>query len=144
MQVVKSSFLKEKDYSPGWLLGASPQTVSQPLLHTQEPPSPWQDILVFSMQCWRTGMTSVIWILKNLETCLLVTVSKRTWGKKVKVIQSCLTLCNPMNCSLPGSSVHGILQARILQWVANPFSRGSSQPMDRTQVSSNAGWFFII
>ena len=60
-------------------------------------------------------------------------------GGGVKVIQSCLTLCNPMNCSLPGSSVHGILQARILQWVANPFSRGSSQPMDRTQVSSNAG-----
>ena len=42
------------------------------------------------------------------------------------VSQSCLTLCNPMDCSLPGSSVHGILQARILEWVAIPFSRGSS------------------
>ena len=40
--------------------------------------------------------------------------------------QSCLTLCNPMNCSLPGSSVHGILQARILEWIAMPSSRGSS------------------
>ena len=40
--------------------------------------------------------------------------------------QSCLTLCNPMNCSLPGSSVHGILQARILEQVAISFSRGSS------------------
>ena len=48
----------------------------------------------------------------------------------------------PMDCSLPGSSVHGILQARILEWVAIPFSRGSSQPRDRTQVSCIAGGFF--
>ena len=44
-----------------------------------------------------------------------------------------------MDCSPPGSSVHGILQARILQWVAFPFSRGSSQPRDQTQVSQIAG-----
>ena len=49
--------------------------------------------------------------------------------------QSCLTLRNPMDCSAPGSSVHGILQARILEWVAMPFSRGSSQSKDQTQVS---------
>ena len=42
--------------------------------------------------------------------------------------QSCLTLCDPMDCSRPGSSVHGLLQARILEWVAMPSSRGSSQP----------------
>ena len=42
----------------------------------------------------------------------------------------CPTLCKPMDCSPPGSSVHGILQARILEWVAIPFSRGSSQPRD--------------
>ena len=58
------------------------------------------------------------------------------------VTQSCLTLCNPMGCSLPGSSVHGILQARILEWVAMPFSRGSSQCRDWTYVSHNAGRFF--
>ena len=46
---------------------------------------------------------------------------------KVLVTQSCPTLCDPMDCSLPGSSVHGILQARILEWVAFLFSRGSSQ-----------------
>ena len=46
------------------------------------------------------------------------------------VPQSCLTLCNPMDCSPPGSSVHGILQARILEWAAIPFSRGSSRPMN--------------
>ena len=49
--------------------------------------------------------------------------------------QSHLTLCNPMNCSPPGSSVHGILQARILEWVAMPSSRGSSRPGDRTYIS---------
>ena len=47
---------------------------------------------------------------------------------KVLVAQLCLTLYNPMDCSLPGSSVHAILQARILEWVAIPFSRASSQP----------------
>ena len=56
---------------------------------------------------------------------------------KVKVAQSCLTLCNPMDYT-----VHGILQAKILEWVAFPFSRGSYQPRDLTQVSRIAGGFF--
>ena len=51
------------------------------------------------------------------------------------VTPSCPTLCSPMDCSPPGSSVSGILQARILKWVAIPFSRGSSQPRDWTGVS---------
>ena len=60
------------------------------------------------------------------------------------VAQSYLTLCNPMDCSPPGSSVHGILQARKLEWVAiSSFSR-SSQPRDRSQVSHIAGRFFTI
>ena len=63
---------------------------------------------------------------------------------KVKVTQSCLTLCVPTDHSPPGSSVCGILQARILEWVAIPFSRGSSQPRDETQVSHIAGGFFTI
>ena len=58
--------------------------------------------------------------------------------------QSCLTLCNPIDCSPPGSSVDGILQARILEWVGIPFSGGSSQPRDPTQVSCFAGRFFTI
>ena len=50
-----------------------------------------------------------------------------------------------MDCSSPGSSVHGILQARILEWVAISFSRGTSQPRDRTQVSHIAGrWFNLL
>ena len=60
------------------------------------------------------------------------------------VAQSCLTLCSPMACSPPGSSVHGILQARILEWAAILSSRGSSQPRDRTQVSHIAGRFFTF
>ena len=61
---------------------------------------------------------------------------------------SCLVmsdpLCDPMNYGLPLSSVHGILQATILEWVAIPFSRGSSQPRDRTWVFCIAGRFFTI
>ena len=63
---------------------------------------------------------------------------------KVKVAQSCPTLCDPMNCTIPGSFVHGILQARILEWVSVPFFRGFSQPRDQTQVSLIAGGFFTI
>ena len=49
-----------------------------------------------------------------------------------EVTQSCPTLCDPMDCSLPGSSIHGILQARVLEWVTISFSRGSSRPRDWT------------
>ena len=55
--------------------------------------------------------------------------------------QSCLTLCDPTDCSPPSSSVHGILQATILEWVATPFSRESSLPRDRTHISCPF-WYF--
>ena len=58
--------------------------------------------------------------------------------------QSCPTLCGPMDCSPPGSSVHGILQARILEQVAFPFSKGSSHPRDTVSVSCIAGRFFTF
>ena len=61
-----------------------------------------------------------------------------------EVAQSCLTLCDPVDCSPPGSSVHGILQARILEWGAISFSRGSSQPRDQTQVPRIAGRRFNL
>ena len=64
-------------------------------------------------------------------------VSFSTQTMKVKVTQSCLTLCDPMDYT-----VHGILQARILEWVAFPFSSRSSQPRNQTGVSCIAGWFF--
>ena len=63
---------------------------------------------------------------------------------KCEVAQSCPTLWDPMECSLPGSSFHWILQAKVLEWVAISFSRGSSRPRDRTQVSSIPGRCFNL
>ena len=66
--------------------------------------------------------------------------------KSGSVAQSCPTLCDPIGCSPPGFSVHGILQARILEWVVIPFSRGSSPPRDQTWicwVSSIDRWMFL-
>ena len=61
-----------------------------------------------------------------------------------KSLQLCPTLCDPLDCSPSGSSVHGILWAWILEWVTMPFSKGSSQPRDQTQVSHIAGRFFTV
>ena len=63
---------------------------------------------------------------------------------KVLLPQSCRTLCDPMDCSPPDSSVHGILQVRILEWVVIPFSGGFSFPRDQTWVSCIAGRFFTV
>ena len=63
---------------------------------------------------------------------------------KVLVIQLCLTLCDPMDCNPPGSSVHANFQARILEWDVMPFSRGSSATRDQTQVFHLAGRFFTV
>ena len=82
-------------------------------------------MLVFSFQ-----LTSLCITGSGLHMCL--------------VSQLTLTLCEPHGCSPPGYSVRGILQARILEWVAIPFSRGSSQPRDGTWVSCIAGRFFTI
>ena len=65
----------------------------------------------------------------NMYTCI------HEHESESEVAQSWLTLCDPMDCSLPGSSVHGIFQARILEWIAISFSRGSSWPRGRAQVS---------
>ena len=71
----------------------------------------------------------------------LLTDSITRRGKQTKHVkaQSCPTICDPMDCSLRGCSVHGISQARVLEWVALSFSRGSSQPRDWTQVSHITG-----
>ena len=83
--------------------------------------------------------------------CFLVAKAKRETGSIIRVLewvsevaQLCLTLCDPMDCSLPGSSVHWIFQARILEWAAISFSRGSSWPRDRTQVSRIVGRCFTV
>ena len=56
-------------------------------------------------------------------------------NKVTEIAQSCPTLCDPMDCSLPGFSVHGIFQAIVLEWIVISFSRGSSRPRDRTRLS---------
>ena len=71
---------------------------------------------------------------KLLATAKLLTLVGRLRMGVCSVAQSSQTLCNPMDCSLPGSSVHGILQARILEWVTISFSRDSFHPRDRTNV----------
>ena len=70
--------------------------------------------------------------------CVCVCVCVRTHA------QSGSTLCDPMDCNLSGSSVHGILQARILEWVAISYSKGSSQPRDRTCISYIGRWIFFF
>ena len=81
---------------------------------------------------------SLLMATSPLYVCECVSVS---WKVKASVTQSCPTLCDPMDCSPPGSSVHRILQARILEWVAIRFTRGSSWPRNRTWVSCIAGSF---
>ena len=61
-----------------------------------------------------------------------------------EIAQSCPTLCDPMDCSLPGSSIYGIFQARVLEWVAIAFSRGSSWTRDQTWVSCVVGRHFTV
>ena len=69
----------------------------------------------------------VIFLCYNFEVCSMCNYES-------EVAQTCLTLCNPVDCILPGSSIHGILQARILEWVTISFFRRSSKPRDRTLV----------
>ena len=75
-------------------------------------------------------MCTYLWVLLSVWVCIDA--------------QVCPTVCDPMDCKLPGSSVHGISQARILEWVAISFSEGSSWPRHRTPVSFIAGRFFTI
>ena len=113
------------------------------------------------MICWRVTSPVRSWTLFAdgvLWTAILLTFSLVVWGSPsqsapswyillcvwvcAKSLQLCPTLCNLMDCNPPGSSVCGILQARILEWVALCFSRGSSQPRDWIQVSCIAGGFW--
>ena len=80
----------------------------------------------------------------RIITSSCISVAANGIGMKVLVTQSCPTLCNPRDCNLSGSLVHGILQARILEWVAIRFSKGSSRPRDQAWVSCTAGRFFTV
>ena len=92
-------------------------------------------VCMWSLQVfYKNGMFGV-------ENTLVVGTHPIYWFEKkwVLVVQTCLTFCDPMECSPPSSSVHGILQITILEWVAIPFSRESSWSRDQTQVSCFAG-----
>ena len=91
------------------------------------------------------GLNHCIFIIKLLGRRLFP-LPIFIMGLKVKMLidQLCPTLWGSMDCSSPGSSVHGILRARILEWVAIPFSRGSSWPRDQTWVFCIANIFFTI
>ena len=128
------------------LASLTPLSISTSIIFTPTPNEP--DLLPshslphsHSWVCWKVSL--------NQENCFQPTFThdqqaqtQHCPAKKLKVTQSSPTLCNPMDYSPPGSSAHGICQARILEWIATPFSRGSSQPRDRTQVSHVAGGFF--
>ena len=115
-------------------------TICQPLwqMLRQDPSLSKLHIYIVSSKSLliNTLFTINIWseILRTFEEVVCV----------CSVTQSCLTPCNCMYCSPPGSSVHGVFQIRILEWVTIPFSRGSSQPRDQILVSCIAGRLFKI
>ena len=112
-------------------------------------------VLIFA---WNVPLVSLIFLKRSLVFAVLFFSSiSLHWSLRKAFLSllailwkfslaahSCPTLCDPMDCSLPDSSVHGIFQARILEWSAISFPRGSSQPRDQTQVSNVVGRCFII
>ena len=111
-------------------------------------PTQWTWVWASSKKWWRTGKPGVCsaWVWKVLDKAEWLKNNKTINTVKVKVLvtQSFSTLCDTMNCSLPDSSVHGISQAIILEWVTISVSRVSAWPRDQTQVCCIAGKFFTI
>ena len=94
----------------------------------------------------RTGHGTMDWfkIGKGVRQGCILSPCLFNLYAECSVSQCCPTLCNPMDCSPPGSSVHGILQARILKWVAISFSRASSRSRDRTLISCIGRWILYL
>ena len=100
-------------------------------------------------QMWASEKASLCWWKRHILLVLLLPLHPDSlyfkWFLKWReVTQTCQTLCDPMDCSLLHSSIHGIFQARVLEWVAISFSRGSSWPKDQTQVSRTVGRHFTV
>ena len=99
----------------------------------------------YFLLCWlptgKGGNQLGIWE-GQIHTTLHKVTTKDLLRIALLLTRSCRTLCDPKDCGPPGSPVHGILQARILEWVAIPSSRRSFQPRDRTRISCSAGRFF--
>ena len=94
----------------------------------------------------RMGLGPRLWSIIPAQDCPVdwKKEREREGKKESEVTQLCLTLCDPVDCSLLVSSVHGIFQARVLEWIAISFFRGSSQPRNRTHVSHTVGRRFTI
>ena len=90
--------------------------------------------------CWAVAVPAQ----RESHWLLYVFLPQSQGGGGTSVAKTCLTLCDPMDCSPPVSSEHGILQARIQEWVAMPSSRGTSWPRDQTCISCIAGRFFTV
>ena len=94
---------------------------------------------MFSSNKWNTAWRRVLWTFIPASNFVLPLHQEGSAFSchcaVCSATQSCLTPCHPMDCSPPVSTAHGILQARILEWVAMPSSRGSSQPRDQTGIS---------
>ena len=94
---------------------------------------------------WRMNEWAyILWLCVQTDVCYISTWYKRQYESESEVAQPCPTLCDPTDVILPGSEIHGIFQARILEWAAISFSRGSSQPRDRTRVSCVADRRLIV
>ena len=93
-------------------------------------PTRWTWVWASSGGWWWTGRSDILQSMGS-QRVIHDWATKLNWTK----VASVLSLCDPMDCSPPGSSVHGILQVRVMEWVATPSSRVSSQPRDRTHVS---------
>ena len=107
--------------------------------------SDWTTTTIGNLQCCANLCCMAKTQLYTYMHSVLIFFSIMVYNRKEnEVTQSCLTLCDPMDCSLPGSSVHGIFQARVLEWVAISFSRRSSWPRDWTRVSHIVGTHFTI
>ena len=106
---------------------------------------PWFDFWGGNI-CWRRGKVTTAYCSQgsNIHYGHNGVSPLPTDLKWSEIAQSCLTLCDPVDCSPPGSSVHGFLQARILEWIVISFSRESSRPRDRTHVSRIADRHFNL
>ena len=89
-----------------------------------------------------THTHTYMYVYTHTHICMYIYIHIHIYGVDGLDAKSCLTLWDPMDCNPPGSSLHWVFQARILEWVAIPYSRGSSWPRDWTRVSCLAGGFF--
>ena len=128
----------QRDPRPPAFTAALARTWKQPTYMSSDR---WMDktvIHVNTMESYsalnKISSFAVMWM--DLDSVIQTEINqKNKYGMCVKLIQSCPSVCDPVDCSPPGSSVHGTLQARILKWVTMPLSRGSSWPRDRSCIS---------